>query len=368
MTRPRIVVGLVVAIAVATMFSTGGPIRPFSYCLTCNFRWLADWVANVALFLPLGCAMNWKRRHFVRTALRVAGFSMVVEMVQTTIPGRDPSLGDVIANSLGGALGAFIGSRPSAWLTPDPRLADRLLALTIILVAVIVGETEWLLAPSSSITRGSQLTNAVAELFRGQATMTLGAVSNPSAAEQTFLSIGPAPFQVLYLGRVATDAVFRYRSRGRDLGLDEPDYPVIGFFDDTGKADTIRISVSRQGPGWCISRTGRRKCGIGPTIGRGWAVLRYPYSVGRRWQRTFDALWAALLFVPLGFWSRRRTIPIAVIAAVVILGPFARFAPLVPTPASEWLGALSGFVVGLTVGFWLRGRHERVQEMTSAPA
>jgi hypothetical protein len=159
---------------------------------------------------------------------------------------------------------------------------------------------------------------------------------------------------MLYVGRIANDLVFRHRTRSRDLRLDGPDYTVSGFFDGTAKGDTIRITVSREKPGWCVARTGKRQCGIGPTAGLGWSILRYPYSLDRHWHRTVDALWAAMLFIPVGFWSRRRTIAIAMAAGAIILGPLARFAPLLPTPAAEWLGAFLGFSAAAALGFWLR--------------
>jgi hypothetical protein len=101
-------------------------------------------------------------------------------------------------------------------------------------------------------------------------------------------------------------------------------------------------------------RLAKRVCDIGPTVGRGWALVFYPSSIGRRWQRVLDALWAGALFFPIGFWSRRRTILIALFASVLLLGPVARFAPLVPTPAGEWLGAVAGLGLGVVLSRGLR--------------
>ena len=350
--RPVLVIALVISTAVATLVSTsGGPVRPFNFCLTCNFRWLADWLANVAMFVPLGLAMNWKRRHFIRTTLRVAAFSISIELLQTTIPGRDPTLSDVIANSIGGAFGALLGRSGGMWLTPPQRLADRLLALAIVMVAITVAETEWLLAPTTNLPVGSQALNAVSALVRGSATMAFNTVSTPSSAQQPVLVVAPArQLPLLYIGRIWNDAIFQYRSRGRELRLDQPAYLVRDFFDSTANADTIRITVGREGAGWCLSRTNKRSCGIGPTVGLGWAILRYPYSLKHRWHRGLRDVWAALLFLLVGFWSRRRTLPIAVLAAALILGPYARFTPLLPTPMDEWIGAFAG----LTAGFAAR--------------
>jgi hypothetical protein len=355
LTRQRIVIALVLAIAAGTMISTpGGPVRPFSLCLTCNFRWLADFLANVAMFVPLGSAMNWKRRHAVRTALRSAAFSVCIELIQTTVPGRDPALLDIISNSLGGAFGAFIGGRVSIWLRPTTRVADRLLALTIVVVAAIVGETEWLLAPTTDVTPGPGLLGATAAVFAGQASMAVPTISQETASRQRLFSLGPPTGELLRMSRVSNDALFAYRSRGRELRLDQPEYPIKDFFAGVAKGDTVRISVGRERPGWCLSRTGKRVCGIGPTVGLGWSVLRYPYSLDYRRQQGISIAWTALLFLPVGFWSRRKMLPFALIAAAIILGPFARFTPLLPTPPAEWVGGFVGLGVGFIVGFLTR--------------
>jgi hypothetical protein len=312
--------------------------------------------------------MNWKRRHFTRTALRIAAFSAIIEMVQTTIPGRDPALSDVIANSVGGAFGAFLGRQGAMWLTPPPRLADRLLGVTIVVITAVVAETEWLLAPTTKLPIGSQLSNSVAALFRGSATMAFTTVSTSSHTQQPVLVVGQvSQLALLYIGRTSNDAFFRFRTRGRELRLDQPDYFVSGFFDSTAKADTVRITVSREKPSWCLSRPNKRWCGIGPTVGLGWALLRFPYSLEYRWHRAMSDLWMAMLFLPVGFWSRRRTLPIAAIAAVIILGPYARFTPLLPTPADEWIGAFAGLSVGFLARVLLSRVRKPDSESGSAP-
>jgi hypothetical protein len=294
--------------------------------------------------------MNWRRRHALRTALRAATFSAIIELIQTNVPGRDPALIDILGNSLGGALGAFLGGRISIWLKPTPRVADRLLVVTIVLVAAVIGETEWLLAPTKNITPGPGLFGATASLFYGQATTTIPTVSYPSASRQRLFSIGPPFNELLRMSRVSRDALFGYRTRGRDLRLDRPDYPVKNFFDSTGKVDTVRISIGRDGPGWCLSRLGKRVCGIGPTVGSGWAVLRYPYSLDHRWQQGLNVAWTAALFFPIGFWSRRRTVVVAILAAALLLGPYARFTLLLPTPPGEWAAGLLSLGVGFIGG------------------
>lgn len=70
-----------------------------------------EFVANVALFLPLGLLLTLcVRRPWVGFVGAVA-LSAAAEFVQLMIPGRVASLRDVVANALGAAVGALI-----AWL------------------------------------------------------------------------------------------------------------------------------------------------------------------------------------------------------------------------------------------------------------
>src|ERR1700704_3150438 len=91
--------GLVVVafglVAIATLVpisdGTGGGGMPF-WCLACGDYALADAVANVALFVPLGWALGRARvRPFVGLAVLVTT-TLTVEWLQyTLVPGRDAS-------------------------------------------------------------------------------------------------------------------------------------------------------------------------------------------------------------------------------------------------------------------------------------
>lgn len=67
--------------------------------------------ANVLLFIPLGLLLTLLfRRPWIGVLLAVA-LSVAAELVQFVLPGRLPSLRDVVANALGAMIGAGI-----AWL------------------------------------------------------------------------------------------------------------------------------------------------------------------------------------------------------------------------------------------------------------
>jgi hypothetical protein len=101
-------------VAVATLVPTSAALPtggiPF-WCLGCGDYALADALANVALFVPLGWAMY---RTGVRPYLSVAVVlttTVGVESLQHGfVPGRVASMSDVLANALGGAAGMALPS------------------------------------------------------------------------------------------------------------------------------------------------------------------------------------------------------------------------------------------------------------------
>src|SRR6266849_4335060 len=119
-------------------------------CVLCGDGALADGVLNAALFLPLGAALSvagWRPR---RTIALGALLSCGVEAAQFVIPGRDPSLSDVLFNTLGAALGvALAHSAPAVW-RPTPRRADILSIAAALVVTSVLTLTAVLLGPSFS--------------------------------------------------------------------------------------------------------------------------------------------------------------------------------------------------------------------------
>lgn len=77
---------------------------------------VAEMLANVLLFVPLGAAGGWlvRPRRAGWVVVGLAALALAVEVVQYPVAGRDASLRDVLLNSLGGLLGvavALIGKR-----------------------------------------------------------------------------------------------------------------------------------------------------------------------------------------------------------------------------------------------------------------
>src|SRR4029077_6988777 len=87
------------------------------WCVACGDRGRADFLLNVILFLPLGCALRLAGAR-IRTAVLIGMFlSITIELTQAFIPGRDTSLGDVISNTTG----TFLGFVVAAVILAEPR-------------------------------------------------------------------------------------------------------------------------------------------------------------------------------------------------------------------------------------------------------
>jgi glycopeptide antibiotics resistance protein len=146
---------LVVLAATVLPSDPGNPIDwKQIFCILCNRASLADGLANVALFVPLGVALGWLGYEPLRAVLAACAFSLAVEVAQLTIPGRDPSLEDLIFNTLGGAVGFSGVCLTSRWLLPSGPTAGRLsllvgagsgavFALTGILFMISLPETTY---------------------------------------------------------------------------------------------------------------------------------------------------------------------------------------------------------------------------------
>lgn len=72
-----------------------------------------DWIRNIGLFMPLGWSLTrlWQQQPIKRSPLffltlaTSCGLSLAIEGLQIFLPGRSPTLADIIMNTMGGVLG-----------------------------------------------------------------------------------------------------------------------------------------------------------------------------------------------------------------------------------------------------------------------
>src|SRR6266699_664614 len=128
----------ILGICIATLHSHGGSTTAgWSFYLTTGDAAFAELIANLILFIPLGVALTVAGVKPLRVIAAGAVLSCTVEFLQQWIPGRDPSVGDILCNTISTSLGALLVARAPAWLFVSPRRSAWQARLTAI-VAVHV--------------------------------------------------------------------------------------------------------------------------------------------------------------------------------------------------------------------------------------
>ena len=122
-------VALILRATLGTGFSIAPMRIPAAWCLICGDGWLMDAVSNVVLFLPLGVALAQLRLRVGYAAGLSALLSLTVESLQAAgIPAlRSPSAADVVTNTVGGLVAAWLTGHAATLWEPDQRLTRRLL-------------------------------------------------------------------------------------------------------------------------------------------------------------------------------------------------------------------------------------------------
>jgi VanZ family protein len=395
--RPALARGLLAAalfaVLVATLTPMGGEKPHVSLCLVCGERWASDILLNVILYLPLGVALALGGWRGLRALLGPGLLSASIEVAQFWIPGRDPSLGDVTFDTLGAALGLLLVQSSSLWLRPRGRLKPGLAVFAAASAVAVLGATGVLLRPDlprsaywgqwtpdlGNLARyGGRVLSAslgprdlphgrlqgseqVRELLLARSPLEVRAVAGPRvSALASLVSIADDQSrEIVLLGPDRGDIVFRYRALAATLGFDEPDVRAAGAMRGVGVGDSLSVGVQPDGKGYCLVVNDRAACGLGLTVGRGWALLYYPESFPS-WLRTLlDDAWVAGLMIPLGFWIRGRGFAAALVVAVAV-------AAWGVTPATGLLPATSAEVAGAVLGFGLGRALQRLAAASGA--
>jgi VanZ like family len=358
---------------------TGG--APPFLCVLCGDEALADAVLNATLFLPLGVALSAAGWRPLRAVVSGALLSVAVETAQFVIPGRDPSLSDVLFNTLGVVLGVALARSTSTWWRPRARIADVLgilgsigAACFIILTGVLLGVSfpedpyyggwtprfghlEWyggrvlqasldgLEIPPRALANSPR----IREMLRSGAPIQVHALAGPqpSGLAPLFTIHDGHHSEIVLLGVDGDDIVFRYRRRAGDWGLVEPDIRIRGALRGVAWRDPLSIVVRRAASGYCVRVNAMERCGLGYTIGTGWALLLGGQPISLRLQPALSVIWLGALFFPIGLWARLGwafVIRVALSLACLLILP--SFIDLLPTPGAEIAGAIGGLLAG----------------------
>lgn len=412
--RDAVRLGAVAIILAVTVVPAGGgtmtAIPPA--CLICGTRGTAEFLLNVALFLPLGASLVWPRgsRRDIVGAMALGGaLSLAIELAQVFIPGRYASLGDLVANTAGAGIGGGLEATSAIWLRPGRRRAVGLSLAWAAVVAAITGLFAFLLEPDLPAGRyyvqwspvlgqfehfggrvlsarlgdvaleprqypppaARRLAGALARGPKFEARLAPGPKSSGLAAAVTIFD--GEQREIFVVGRRGDDLVVRLRRRADAARLDRPELVARGLFSGLASSDTATIDVSADtrgrpilqgGSGLCARLDGAERCGLGYPAGRSWALL-LALNAPARVLDLLDAAWMALLFLPIGWWAGRQPVSwlAALLAGLAVLGVSA---VSVLRPAD--LVAVGGMVFGLGAGWtlWRRDGPARTFERRSS--
>lgn len=357
--------------------------------MLCGERAGSDALLNLILFLPLGVAVGLFRRPARQSLLGPLLLSLLIELAQLRLPGRDPSIGDVLFNTLGAAAGVGAVRSAAVWLKPSAGLAPRyLVSATALALGVLVatglilqpslhGSTyfgqwapnqahlEWYRAQVLSVTLGGldigsgrlENTAMVRDLLVRGALLEVHAVAGPAVQGMgSMFSISDdRQRELVLIGPDRNDLVWRFRTRAADLRLDQPDLRFAGGARLLVPGEPVTVRVGRDSAGWCIAAMQERRCGLGFRLRDGWGLLMFPESLPGWFRSMLGKAWLVGLLVPVGLYARRGAGSVAAVSLVLAAVAFVPLLTgLLPSTAPDWLASLGGIAGGLGLGTALR--------------
>jgi hypothetical protein len=324
-------------------------------------------------------------------------YTLLIETLQWRfISGRDASLGDLVANSAGTALGIVLALVGQDALHATGRLARRMAGAFAIVASLVVLATTALLQPIGvryglsvqwkvprpnmddfkgdlqAVSLNGQPLVATQWVspagFQDQATgavnleARIGGRVEPSVRQAIIVRLASYLEEGLYLGQWRTSVVLRthqvaqlVRFRPLLVALDEALSPPAVSDGDAGRitlnamSDSRAVSLTRSASGTELRTTIDRSIGLGWTL-----ILPWDVAITPRWLLV-NAAWLGALVLPAAFFtfrSRRHQAtppvlslwPLVLVVGIIVLVPI----PLgmASLGVTEWLGIAAGVGVG----------------------
>lgn len=404
----RLSTAAVAAIALATLLPASTRAAPEVSCIICGSAGGADAVLNVLLFLPLGIGLALARLPGRRAIVAMCFFTIAIESLQLIIPGRDASFGDVIANSVGGALGFVTGGHVEEIMRPGATLSRWLAIAWSVIWLVVQVVTAYGFVPSvpvspyygqiardfgagaprfDGIVLGPMVGTEpipdapVAEpaRFRTSLTRRAGAVFQAQVIPRS-CSRGIAPIvrvaasgdvEILNASQLGRDFVYGIRTGAEVLRLQRvrfrlPD-ALASSCDASVATDTISLQA-RYALSAVVLRATTRNSAVQevnvPGLSAGWRLVMpgQTYVEGGLLAAIAGWVWMAVLIAPGAYWARstndaKRAMGPAAVASLLFGGALAiggligvpLFFGLPPTPWPDCLATLLGAAFGVLV-------------------
>ncbi|HSM05946.1 MAG TPA: VanZ family protein, partial [Longimicrobiales bacterium] len=304
-----------------------------------------------------------------------------IELVQWVIPGRYPTVGDVIWNAtgVGVGLGMAVILRRSVGRRPASLPA---VGLALALPFVYLSLSGWLLAPrETDRVYFGQLTPDLGFMppYRGELLSARSSVGPVPDGPWTALArlrdgdawwieaeveVGPRPAsvspvvgvadasrqEILLLGIMGDDLVWRERTLANALRFDRPDQRLQGGLAGLTEGDTVTLAVRADGARRCLRVGDEEACGLGVTPGGTWGMLMYLEGGSRAQRRVLDVAWMGTLFVLVGLvgggW---RATTVFALGGAVLVGAAVAPTRLLPPDGLELLGLTAGVLAGVAL-------------------
>jgi hypothetical protein len=358
------------------------------YCILCGDLGSVDFFLNTLLFVPLGAGLAVAGFSWRRIVVLAALTSVTIELLQfTVIAGRDASLGDVLANTIGAGSGAFLAARWRRFALPDVPGARRLALAYAALLLWIWAGTAWSLGPA--LPQGVRWFGAWApeygnfERFLGKPLMVTAGeepllpgpaldqqriedelTAHPTLSFQAVLAAPPpglAPIgsivdawhrNVMLIGQDRDDLVFGLRMRASILRLRNPLAVLRGGL--AGQpGDTVEAEGALRDGGLELSSRNHDRIAtvrLPLSASWGWSLVT-PWDAGYGREMYFlTGLWVAGLLGMLLYWcvwAGGASFVIPAVTVLLMLGGIPYAAGFSPAHWSEWAAAAVGALFGV---------------------
>ena len=355
----------------------------WSYSLTAGDAALAELIQNLILFIPLGVSLTLAGIWPARVVTIGALLSFTVEFLQQYIPGRDPSVGDIVSNTISTALGVLLVVAAPIWLWAPPRRSAwqaRLAAALAVLVwygtGAMVQQTfpprPYRIVPTPNSPKFRHYKGEVLKVTPGERTLEVRAVAAPHPPDRTsplIVVLSRTDERVLLLSADGPDLTLRYDMPAVHWTLEQPDLRLHDGMKPVAPGDTFTATFTaptREDPSLCLRLNATERCHLGYTIGDGWKLIYYPEGRPPWMLGLINTLWIAGCVIWVGYWAarsdggegRRDTaaarggglLAMGIVIAGLLMVPLVT--GLKPTPIYEWIGAVGG----MAMGWWLGRR------------
>ena len=343
----------------------------WSFTLTSGDAALAELIQNLILFIPLGVSLTLARVLPSRVVAIGALLSFAVEFAQQYIPGRDPSAGDIVCNTISTALGVLLVVAAPIWLWAPPRRSAWQARLTALIAVLVWYGTGTMLqqtfpprpyhivstpnSPKFGHYEGEVLKITPAE--RSLEVRTVAAPYPPPRTSPLIVVLSRNDDRVLLLSVDGPDLTLRYDMPAVHWTLEQPDLRLRDAMKPVAPGDTFTatfIASTRDDPSLCLRMNATERCHLGYTIGDGWKLIYYPAGRPPWMLGLINTLWMVGCVIGVGFWAARGSngkggwLAMGLVIAGLLMAPL--LTGLKPTPIHEWVGALGGMAVGWFLG------------------